>query len=177
VIGWRACHLLAYPYRGAADDGRQADGQAAPGCHSHAVRLARGRPGPRRQPGACGFRIGYYSAVRREPRKPAGESGEKIDSGRRGQPGPIWSSWPLQYATISFLLRSERLPLGQPTDNLIYRSDASELSEVAATVLVDAAPQLNQPEAICVGSDPRCAGRKSRSSPARRRLRWPPNDN
>ena len=48
-------HVAAY-IRGAADDGRQADRQAAPGRDPHAVRLAGRRPGPRRQPGARGAR-------------------------------------------------------------------------------------------------------------------------
>lgn len=55
---WRArrhrADLRRRLYRGAADDGRQADRKIASGRNSHAVRLARGRPGPRRQPGALG---------------------------------------------------------------------------------------------------------------------------
>ena len=43
-------------HRGARQGFREADGQAAPGRHPHAVRLAGHRPGRRHQPGARGAR-------------------------------------------------------------------------------------------------------------------------
>ena len=60
-------HVAAY-IEALADDGRQADSEAAPRGDPHAVRLARGRPGPRRQSGACGAR----AQACRAPRQDAG---------------------------------------------------------------------------------------------------------
>ena len=85
-----ACRRL---YRGARQGFREADGQAAPRRHPHAVRLAGHRPGRRHQSGPCGARSEAcrqdrqdHGADRRTGARAAGQH-RHLDRGRPARPG------------------------------------------------------------------------------------------